>query len=203
MEYIRRKRVNKKNMKSIIIDTPFEGLKIIEPQVFNDSRGYFFESFNSLYFKEAGINIEFVQDNESMSQKGVLRGLHYQLNPMAQAKLVRVVMGEVLDIMVDIRKGSPTYGKVFNIILSSDNKKQVFIPRGFAHGFYVLSQTCIMQYKCDNYYSKEYERGINFNDHELNIDFGVDISNAIIADKDKNFPLLKNCDNNFVFQSII
>ena len=182
------------------IETGFEGLKIFEPRVFKDSRGYFFEGFNKKTFLDAGIDVEFVQDNESASQRGVLRGLHYQLNPMAQAKLVRVVEGEVLDVVVDIRKGSVTFGKHFNLLLTAENKKQLFIPRGFAHGFSVLSETCIFQYKCDNYYSKESEAGISFNDPALDIDWGIEIANAIVSDKDKILPLFKDCINNFSFR---
>ena len=181
------------------IETGFKGLKIFEPQVFTDSRGYFFESFNKKSFQQAGIDAEFVQDNESKSQRGVLRGLHYQLGAMAQAKLIRVVEGEVLDVVVDIRVGSPTYGKNFSLLVSAENKKQLFIPRGFAHGFLVLSETCIFQYKCDNYYSKESEGGINFNDPSLNIEWGFDLRKAIVSDKDQILPLFKDCKNTFVF----
>lgn len=181
------------------IETGFAGLKVFEPRVFTDSRGYFFESFNKNTFLEAGINVEFVQDNESKSHYGVLRGLHYQLNPMAQAKLVRVVEGQVLDVVLDIRKGSPTFGKHFDILLSAENKKQLYIPRGFAHGFSVVSETCIFQYKCDNYYSKESEGGILFNDADLNIDWKVKTEEAIVSDKDKMLPAFKNCGNNFEF----
>ncbi|MCX6200327.1 MAG: dTDP-4-dehydrorhamnose 3,5-epimerase [Bacteroidetes bacterium] len=181
------------------IETGFAGLKVFEPRVFADSRGYFFESFNKNIFSEAGIEGEFVQDNESKSQRGVLRGLHYQLNPNAQAKLVRVVEGEVLDVVVDIRKGSATFGKHFDILLSAENKKQLFIPRGFAHGFSVVSETCIFQYKCDNYYSKESEGGILFNDADLNIDWKIKTDEAIVSDKDKTLPAFKNCINNFEF----
>lgn len=181
------------------IETGFAGLKVFEPRVFADSRGYFFESFNKNVFSEAGIEVEFVQDNESKSQGGVLRGLHYQLNPFAQAKLVRVVEGEVLDVVVDIRKGSPTFGKHFDILLSAENKKQLFIPRGFAHGFSVVSETCIFQYKCDNYYSKESEGGILFNDADLNIDWKIKTDEAIVSDKDKTLPAFKDCINNFEF----
>jgi dTDP-4-dehydrorhamnose 3,5-epimerase len=181
------------------IETGFDGLKIFEPKVFQDSRGYFFESFNSATFRAAGIESTFVQDNESRSQYGVLRGLHYQLNPMAQAKLVRVVEGEVLDVVVDIRKGSPTYGKHFSLLLSAENKKQLYIPRGFAHGFSVLSETCIFQYKCDNYYSKESEGGISYNDPELGIDWNIKPGEAIVSDKDSLLPAFKNCNNNFVY----
>lgn len=181
------------------IETGFTGLKVFEPRVFSDSRGYFFESFNKNVFSEAGIYVEFVQDNESKSQRGVLRGLHYQLNPMSQAKLVRVVEGEVLDVVVDIRKGSPTFGKHFDILLSAENKKQLFIPKGFAHGFSVVSETCIFQYKCDNYYSRESEGGILFNDADLNIDWKIKTDEAIVSDKDKTLPSFKNCLNNFEF----
>ncbi len=182
------------------IETEFKGLTIFEPRVFADSRGYFFESFNKQAFNQAGIVTEFVQDNESRSQRGVLRGLHYQLNPNAQAKLIRVVEGEVLDVVVDIRVGSPTYGKSFSLLVTAENKKQLFIPRGFAHGFVVLSDTCIFQYKCDNYYSKESEGGIHFNDPQLNIDWGFDLSKAIVSDKDKVLPDFKDCQNNFVYE---
>jgi len=182
------------------VDTGFAGLKIFEPRVFVDSRGYFFESFNKLTFEEAGIKTEFVQDNESKSQRGVLRGLHYQLNPMAQAKLIRVVEGEVLDVVVDIRKGSPTFGQTFTVLISAENKKQLYIPHGFAHGFSVVSETCIFQYKCDNYYSKESEGGIIFNDPALSIDWGIDLTTAVVSDKDKVLPLFKDCTNNFVFE---
>ena len=181
------------------IETGFTGLKIFEPRVFADSRGYFFESFNKTLFHEAGIVTDFVQDNESRSQRGVLRGLHYQLNPFAQAKLIRVVEGEVLDVVVDIRLGSPTYGKHFDLLVSAENKKQLYIPRGFAHGFVVLSDTCIFQYKCDNFYSKESEGGIHFNDPALNINWGIDLSQAIVSDKDKVLPLFKDCKNTFTF----
>ena len=183
------------------VETGFPGLKVFEPRVLVDSRGYFFESFNKRTFEQAGITTEFVQDNESKSQRGVLRGLHYQLNPTAQAKLVRVVEGEVLDVVVDIRKGSPAYGHTFAVLVSAENKKQLYIPRGFAHGFSVVSETCIFQYKCDNYYSKESEGGIIFNDPDLSIDWGIELSHAIVSDKDKVLPSFKNCINNFVFES--
>lgn len=181
------------------VETGIPGLKIFEPRVFADERGYFFESFNKTTFAEAGINAEFVQDNESKSQYGVIRGLHYQLNPYAQAKLVRVVEGSVLDVVVDIRKGSPTYGKVFSIELSAENKKQLYIPRGFAHGFSVLTPTCIFQYKCDNFYSKESEGGILYNDPALNIDWKIEVSKANVSDKDKVLPAFADCNNNFEF----
>lgn len=181
------------------LETGFKGLLIFEPKIFRDSRGYFFESFNKNTFKEAGIDVEFVQDNESQSQRGVLRGLHYQLNPMAQAKLVSVVQGEVLDVVVDIRKGSPTFGKYYSLLLTAGKRNQLYIPRGFAHGFSVLSETCIFQYKCDNFYSRESEGGISFNDPELNIDWGIDIKDAVVSDKDKVLPRFRDCRNNFEY----
>ena len=181
------------------IETGFEGLKVFEPRVFADARGYFFESFNKQVFAEAGITSEFVQDNESRSTRGVLRGLHYQLNPMAQAKLVRVVEGAVLDVAVDIRKGSPTFGKHYALELSAENKKQLYIPRGFAHGFAVLSESCIFQYKCDNFYSKESEGGILFSDAALGIDWMLKPEEVLVSDKDKVLPSFDNCLNNFEF----
>ncbi len=180
-------------------ETGFPGLKIFEPKVISDSRGYFFESFNKALFQSAGIDTGFTQDNESKSKFGVIRGLHYQLNPYAQAKLVRVVEGEVLDVVIDLRKGSPTFGKSYSLVISADNKKQLFIPRGFAHGFSVLSETCIFQYKCDNYYSKESEGGIIYNDPQLNIDWGIGLDKVVVSEKDRVLPLFKDCLNNFQF----
>jgi dTDP-4-dehydrorhamnose 3,5-epimerase len=179
--------------------TSIPGLLIFEPPVYSDSRGYFFESFNTKVFEEAGITTPFVQDNQSRSVKGVLRGLHYQLAPMAQSKLVRVVTGEVLDVAVDIRQGSPTYLQHFSIVLSAENKKQLYIPRGFAHGFVVLSDVAEFVYKCDNFYSKEHDAGIRFNDPSLAIDWQIDLSTAIISEKDQNLPLLAGSLNNFHF----
>ncbi len=181
------------------VETGFTGLKVFEPRVFADARGYFFESFNKQVFAAEGITTEFVQDNESRSARGVLRGLHYQLNPMAQAKLVRVIEGEVLDVAVDIRKGSPTFGKHYSILLSAENKKQLYIPRGFAHGFAVLSDSCIFQYKCDNFYSKESEGGILFSDAELGIDWQLNPADILVSDKDKVLPTFSNCLTNFQF----
>ena len=177
-----------------VIDTDIEEVKIIEPRIFRDDRGYFFESFNADNFVEKVCNTKFVQDNESMSSKGVLRGLHYQLAPHAQSKLVRVVKGEVYDVAVDIRKGSPTFGKHVGALLSEDNKRQFFIPRGFAHGFLVLSEEAIFSYKCDNFYSPESERSINFDDKDLNIDWTVDLNNLNISDKDKKGVAFKDAD---------
>lgn len=169
-------------------DGPIEGLKIFEPNVFGDERGYFFESYNQNRFKEVGIDTVFVQDNESKSRYGIIRGLHYQLNPFAQAKLVRVGHGEVLDVVVDIREGSPSYGEHFSILLSAENKKQLFIPRGFAHGFSVLSEEAIFIYKCDNFYSKENEGGIAFDDSDLKIDWKIPSADIIVSEKDKTNP---------------
>ena len=181
------------------IETGFPGLKIFEPSTFGDHRGYFLESFNEKTFKEAGIDAHFVQDNESKSQYGVVRGLHYQLNPHAQAKLVRVLIGSVLDVVFDIRKGSPTYGQKYEIALSGENKKQLFIPRGFAHGFSVLEDNTVFSYKCDNFYNKASEGGILFTDPSLQIDWQVPAEKMLVSDKDRLNPLLKDCINNFEF----
>jgi len=181
------------------IKTEFPGLIIIEPTVFKDSRGYFFESYNENNFKAEGIDIRFVQDNQSKSSYGVIRGLHYQLNPHAQTKLVRVLSGKILDLAVDIRQGSPTYGKAFSIELSAENNKQLLIPKGFAHGFSVLSETAEVMYKCDVFYNKESEAGIAFNDTELNIDWKIPADKAVVSDKDLILPSIINCKNNFVF----
>ncbi|MFK7808885.1 MAG: dTDP-4-dehydrorhamnose 3,5-epimerase [Saprospiraceae bacterium] len=169
--------------------TDIAGLIVFEPKIWKDDRGYFYESYNQNTFEEAGIKANFVQDNESKSTYGVLRGLHYQLGEFAQAKLVRVAEGEVLDVAVDIREGSPTYGQSFSIVLNAENKKQLFIPRGFAHGFLVLSETAVFCYKCDNFYSKENEGGLRFNDPALNIDWQIDPSKMILSEKDKVNPM--------------
>lgn len=179
------------------IETPIQGLLVYEPNVFEDARGYFFESFNQKVFDQMGINTNFVQDNQSKSTFGVLRGLHYQLNPHAQAKLVRVISGEVLDVAVDIRTGSPTFGKHFSIVLSDANKKQLYIPRGFAHGFVVLSETAEFFYKCDNFYNKEADAGIIYNDSTIGIDWMVKPDAILVSDKDRNLPSFKNANNNF------
>jgi dTDP-4-dehydrorhamnose 3,5-epimerase len=170
------------------IDTGIEGLKVFEPKIWGDDRGFFYESYNYDTFREAGINSVFVQDNLSRSTYGVLRGLHYQLGAFAQAKLVRCIQGEVLDIAVDIRQGSKTYGKSFSLVLSGDNKKQLYIPRGFAHGFVVLSETAEFFYKCDNFYSRSHEGGIAFDDPKLDIDWQINLSNAVLSEKDKVNP---------------
>lgn len=184
------------------IKTEISGLLIFEPKVFEDERGYFFESFNNKVFKEAlGEEIYFVQDNQSKSEYGVLRGLHYQLNPMAQAKLVRVLSGDVLDIAVDLRKGSPTYLKSFSLVLSAEKKNQLFIPRGFAHGFVVLSSTAEFFYKCDNYYSPTHEAGIRYNDPELNIDWQVPHNKITVSKKDAEAPFVSFAKHNFTYIS--
>jgi len=184
-----------------IIKTNLEGCFEIDPHVIEDDRGYFYESFNVKTFKDAtGINANFVQDNQSKSKKGVFRGLHFQVPPYAQAKLVRVVSGEVLDVAVDLRKGSPTYGEHHAVILSAENKKQFYIPRGFAHGFLVLSDTAEFFYKCDNYYHFPSDGGIRFNDPSLEIDWKMDESEIILSPKDAKQPFLKDFDSPFLYQ---
>lgn len=177
--------------------TDFEGLLVYEPTIFEDNRGYFFESYNEKVFQQQGINYRWVQDNQSSSSFGVIRGLHYQLSPHAQTKLVRVLNGLIQDAVVDIRRKSSTYGKVFCIELSSFNNKQLFIPPGFAHGFSVLSEKATILYKCDTFYNKESEAGILYNDPALNIDWKVPSEKQIISEKDKQLPLLAECRNNF------
>lgn len=180
-----------------IIKTAIEGVVIIEPKVFGDERGYFFESFSQKQFQEEVCNTNFVQDNESKSSYGVLRGLHFQKGKYAQSKLVRVVKGRVLDIAVDIRKGSPTFGKHVAVELTEENKRQFFVPRGFAHGFVVLSDEAIFQYKCDNFYAPEHDGGIAWNDTELGIDWKIDISKTMLSEKDKKNPTLKEASHLF------
>ncbi|MEM1320148.1 MAG: dTDP-4-dehydrorhamnose 3,5-epimerase [Bacteroidota bacterium] len=169
-------------------ETGIPGLIVFEPRVFEDDRGYFYESYNQQTFQQAGITAEFVQDNQSQSTFGVLRGLHYQTGELAQAKLVRVLQGEVLDVAVDIREGSTTYGQHFSIRLSDQNHKQLFIPRGFAHGFVVLSPTALFAYKCDNFYSKAHEGGIVYNDPQLKIDWELDKAQLVLSEKDLLHP---------------
>lgn len=183
-----------------LIKTELPDLLVFEPKVFEDSRGYFFESYNANVFKEAGIDIVFVQDNQSSSAYGVIRGLHFQLNPHAQTKLVRVLSGRILDVAVDLRKGSPTFGKSFTIELSAENKKQLFVPRGFAHGFSVLSERAEVMYKCDAFYNKQSEGGIRFDDPELNIDWQIPLEKAVVSDKDTILPGITDCETNFVYQ---
>lgn len=180
-----------------IIKTGFNGLVVIKPDVFTDSRGYFFESFNTASYKNAGIDFLPVQDNESRSSKGVIRGLHYQLRPHQQAKLIRVIEGKIYDVALDIRKDSPTFGKWFGIELDSNSKTQLFIPGGFAHGFSVLSDIAVILYKVDNIYNKLSERGINLNDPDLKIDWKLGNISPVISEKDQKSPLFRNADNNF------
>lgn len=175
-----------------ITPTILEGCLIIEPKVILDERGYFYESFNEkTFFEKTGLNIRFVQDNVSYSTKGVLRGLHYQTGAFAQAKLVQVIQGEVLDVAVDIRPESETYGKYVAVLLTSDNKKQMLIPRGFAHGFLVLSDTALFSYKCDNFYNKESEGLISYEDPSIAIDWGIDKELLIVSEKDQVAPSLE------------
>ena len=183
-----------------VIKTAIEGVVIIEPRIFKDSRGYFFESFSKREFDEKVAKVDFVQDNESCSSYGVMRGLHFQEPPYAQAKLVRCVKGTVLDVAVDIRKGSPTYGQHVAVELTEDNHRQFFIPKGFAHGFAVLSDTAIFQYKCDCYYHPESEGGISIKDASLGIDWKIDPTKAILSDKDLRNTLLKDFDSPFTYR---
>lgn len=180
-----------------VIKTAIDGVVIIEPKVFKDARGYFFESFSQHEFEEKVRKINFVQDNESMSSYGVMRGLHFQRPPFTQSKLVRCVKGKVLDVAVDIRKGSLTYGRHVAIELSEDNHRQFFVPRGFAHGFAVLSETAVFQYKCDNFYAPQADSGININDESLCIDWQIPTENAILSEKDMTHAYLKDFDSPF------
>lgn len=184
-----------------IIKTDIEGVVIIEPNVFEDSRGYFFESFSQREFDEKVQPIRFVQDNESKSSYGVMRGLHFQAPPYAQSKLVRCVKGMVMDVAVDIRKGSLTYGKHVAVILSETNRRQLFIPKGFAHGFVVLSDTAVFQYKCDEFYHPEADGGINITDESLGIRWGMDIDNIILSDKDKKHPMFEDFKTPFIYNN--
>jgi dTDP-4-dehydrorhamnose 3,5-epimerase len=179
--------------------TSLEGVLIFEPKVFQDDRGYFFEAYNANGFAAEGVDIKFVQDNQSKSSYGVIRGLHYQLNPFAQSKLVRVLEGSIIDVAVDIRKGSPTYGQHFSIELTAENKKQLLVPAGFAHGFSVTSETAVVMYKCDQFYSKESEGGIRFDDPALGINWKIEAANAIVSEKDRVLPTLENCLNTFTY----
>lgn len=180
--------------------TPMPGLLIITPKVFSDKRGYFFESYNKKTLSNVGITDNFIQDNESKSAFGVIRGLHYQLEPYAQSKLVRVLKGRVYDVALDLRQGSPTFGKWFGTELTEDNKKQFYVPRGFAHGFSVLSEVAVFSYKCDNYYNPEAERGIAYNDPALNIDWKIDLKDALISAKDDKNPIFKEAEINFNYK---
>lgn len=180
--------------------TEIPGLLLFEPTVFEDNRGSFFESYSENVFKEQGINVRWVQDNQSSSLYGVIRGLHYQLPPFAQSKLVRVTRGKILDVVVDIRKRSPTFGKSYCKVLSAKNRRELFIPAGFAHGFSVLSKNADVIYKCDTLYNKESEAGIMYNDAELNIDWKIPGKSVIVSEKDEQLPSFAQCNNNFVFQ---
>lgn len=182
-----------------IISTHIPGVVIIEPRLFKDDRGYFFESFSERNFNTQVREVKFVQDNESMSSYGVMRGLHFQRPPYTQSKLVRCVKGAVLDVAVDIRKGSPTYGQHVAVELTEENHRQFFVPRGFAHGFAVLSKTAIFQYKCDNFYHPEADGGISILDDSLGIDWRIPTDHAILSEKDTKHPLLKDFDSPFDF----
>ena len=179
--------------------THIEGLIVITPKVFADNRGYFFESYNKRAWAEAGITADFVQDNESFSSQNTLRGLHFQKPPFTQAKLVRVLEGAVWDVAVDLRKNSPTFGQWFGVELSAENKKQFFIPRGFAHGFSVLTETAKFAYKCDNFYNKESEGAVRFDDPELTVDWKIDLSKAVLSDTDLKNPLFAAYKENSCF----
>jgi dTDP-4-dehydrorhamnose 3,5-epimerase len=174
----------------LVFKTPIEGLVVVEPQVFGDSRGYFMETYNAQAFAEAGLTMAFVQDNQSLSQKGVLRGLHLQTK-YPQGKLVRVISGEVYDVGVDLRRGSPTYGKYAGAVLSGENKRMLYIPEGFAHGFLVLSDEAVFTYKCTELYHPEYDVGIIYNDPDIGIDWPLDGREPLLSDKDKKLPTLK------------
>lgn len=180
-----------------VIKTKLDGVVIIEPKIFGDNRGYFFESFSQREFEEKVRKINFVQDNESMSSYGVMRGLHFQRPPYTQSKLVRCVKGRVLDVAVDIRKGSPTYGQHVAVELTEDNHRQFFVPRGFAHGFAVLSETAVFQYKCDNFYAPQSDGGISIVDESLGIDWRIPVEKAILSDKDTHHECLKDFDSPF------
>lgn len=177
--------------------TFIQDLVVITPRVFEDSRGYFFEAYNQAKFQENGIEYQFIQDNQSFSKRGVIRGLHLQINPFAQAKLVRVLEGEILDVAVDLRKDSPTYGQHFSVLLSAENKKQLMVPHGFAHGFSVLSETASVMYKVDQLYHKDSERGIRFDDPTLAIDWQLNADEVIVSDKDLILPSFNDIDWEF------
>jgi dTDP-4-dehydrorhamnose 3,5-epimerase len=182
------------------IQTEIAGLWIIEPKVLSDSRGYFMESFKQEVFNQNVGKVDFIQENESGSSRGVLRGLHYQLAPYSQAKLVRVIEGTVLDVAVDLRKGSPTFGKYMAVELSGQNKRQFYIPQGFAHGFHVLSERAVFTYKVDNPYMPSHERSLRFDDPQIGIDWQItDPENVILSEKDKNAPLLAEADINYIY----
>jgi dTDP-4-dehydrorhamnose 3,5-epimerase len=177
--------------------TFIKDLLIVLPTVFGDERGYFFESYNKEKFEDFGIDIDFVQDNQSFSKRGTLRGLHYQNPPFGQTKLIQVLEGEIMDVVVDLRKNSSTFSKAFSIILSAENKKQLLVPQGFAHGFSVISETASVMYKCDQFYNKASEGGIRFDDPSLKIDWGINLEDAIVSEKDQILPFIENCNSLF------
>jgi dTDP-4-dehydrorhamnose 3,5-epimerase len=183
-----------------VIKTDFPGLMIIEPKVYGDVRGYFFESYNAKGMADAGIQVVFRQDNQSFSKYGVIRGLHFQRNPYSQTKLIRVIEGTIYDVVLDLRKGSPTFGKWFGVELSTENKRQLYIPQGFAHGFSVLSEQAAILYKCDNLYHPQSEGGVLYNDPALGIDWKVDPARATISVKDKILPTFEQVKTNFEYQ---
>jgi dTDP-4-dehydrorhamnose 3,5-epimerase len=180
------------------LETGIKGLVIYEPRIFHDDRGYFFESFSQRVFEAEGYTMEWVQDNQARSCYGVIRGLHYQQEPYAQTKLIRALEGSILDVVVDIRKGSPTYGKTFSIELSAENKKQLLVPKGFAHGYSVLSETAEILYKCDGFYNKDSEGGIRYDDPALHIDWKIPADKALLSPKDLVLPVLAEVVNHFV-----
>ena len=182
-----------------VIPTEIEGVVVIEPRIFEDPRGYFFESFSQADFDSCVREVRFVQDNESRSSYGVMRGLHFQRPPFTQAKLVRCVRGAVLDVAVDLRKGSPTYGRHMAVELTEENHLQLFIPKGFAHGFAVLSETAVFQYKCDEFYHPEADGGISILDSSLGIEWRIPVEHAVLSEKDTRHPLLKDFDSPFVY----
>ena len=183
-----------------IVKTDFPDLLIFEPKIWEDSRGYFYESYNKNSFSAEGVHINFVQDNQASSSFGVIRGLHFQSEPYAQTKLLRVLSGAIIDVAVDIRQGSPTYGKSYAIELSAENKKQLLVPKGFAHGYSVISETAEVFYKCDEFYNKESEGGIAFNDVALQINWQIPAGKEVISEKDLHHPSLASCKNTFVFK---
>jgi dTDP-4-dehydrorhamnose 3,5-epimerase len=189
--------INFNSMK--VTETFIPGLFVVEPVVFEDPRGYFFESYQKIRYNDNGLNASFIQDNESKSVRGVIRGLHYQLDPYSQAKLVRVIEGRVFDVAVDLRKGSPAFGKWFGIELAGTDKKQLYIPRGFAHGFSVLSETAVFTYKCDNFYNKQAERSVSINDPFLGIDWKLGSLEPLISEKDLKAPCFENGEMNFIY----
>ncbi len=183
-----------------IVESPLPGLLLIEPRVFEDPRGYFLESYNQRYLAAHGIDNQFVQDNQSLSQYGVIRGLHYQLAPYAQSKLVRVLEGSVWDVAVDIRKNSPTFGQYYGIELSAKNRLQLYIPQGFAHGFAVTSEWAVFFYKCDSFYHPDSERGIHYQDPSLKIDWPIPSDRVLVSAKDQVLPVLSEASMNFIFR---